>query len=159
MRVLKNNFDEVNTITTKIIKPYPRKLICQCCGSELEYIEDDIYVGVLGAAHITCPLCDHENMLDDNENSITLTKDNIEFPTHFYPPSEKAVDVCNNEEVKKFINKAINYFRVNKDAFAHYEESGNAHFAAYRFEGDEEYHIVIANSYYETFIPFELEDY
>ena len=41
MKVLKNNMSQNNNY----IKPYPRKLICYQCGSELEYEKDDMYMG------------------------------------------------------------------------------------------------------------------
>lgn len=166
MKVLKNNFDdEKSTIKTNDVESYPRKLICEYCESELEYEESDITIGVLGAAHVLCPLCEYNNMLDGNENDITLTKDNVEFPTHFFHTSTEngAVDVCNNEYIKKCIGEAIDYFRNNKDEFAYFTGTGNSMIHVYRMSSDaiadNEYHIIISNNYYSTYIPFESEDY
>lgn len=157
MKVLKNNFNKINTIETKI-KPYPRKHKCENCNSELEYDESDIYIGVYGASHIKCPLCEHENMIDDNEYNIRLTKDNVEFPTHF-AHHNNGVDTCNNENIKKYVREAIEYFRINKSESYWFSGSGNTMVYVFRFDGDEEYEVVVTKDYYSTYIPFEKIDY
>lgn len=158
MKVLKNNYANQDTREiVKNIEPYPRKMLCNNCESELEYEKSDMRMGFLGAMHIDCPLCGYANMLDDNEESITLTKDNVEFPVHFWHTSKEtgAVDCCNNEEVKKYINKAIDYFRKNKDDYHWFCATGNMHISVDRYDGDEGYCVMVTNNYYETNIPFE----
>jgi hypothetical protein len=155
MKVLKNNFDKIDAMET--INPYPRKHECLDCGSELEYDKSDIYIGVYGASHIKCPLCGYENMLDDNENNLKLTKSNIEFPIHF-AHHNNGLDVCNNE-IKKYINEAIEYFRRNKEADYCYYGTGNTMVYVFRLDGDEEYEVVVTKDYYDTYIPFEKVDY
>lgn len=163
MKVLKNNFDNgrVAAYETIVVPRYPRKLECEECGSELEYDESDLQRGVYGAMHIQCPLCGYNNMLDGNENDIKLTKDNILFPVDFHHTSTEcgAVDTCKNDFVRECIQKAIHYFRTNKKEFAYYTGTGNTMIYVFRLDGDEEYEVVVANDYYETYIPFEEEDY
>lgn len=160
MKVLKNNFDKIATYNNIVKKQYPRKVICDQCQSELEYEESDMFIGWLGAAYIKCPCCGRDFMIDD-EDGITLTVDNIEFPTHFHHTCEEtgAVDCCNNKEVKKYIREAIDYFRDNKDDFACETACGNLTVHVYRYSGDEDYHVVVSDNYYDTYIPFEPEDY
>lgn len=163
MKVLKDNYNNNNVIEENInqIKPYPRDLICENCGSELEYEESDVYIGALGCAYLKCPCCNNENMLEENEHSIDLTKDNVEFPMHFFHTSVDtgAVDCCNNEKVKNAIYQAIDYFRKNKEKFAWTTECGNLYMNVFRYEGDENYYVVVSNDYYSTYIPFESVDY
>lgn len=161
MKVLKDNYNEVKTISTKTIEPYPRYLICEECGSELEYEESDLKMGFLGCMHLDCPLCGCSNMLDDNENNIDLTANNIEFPAHFWHTSKEtgAVDRCNAEEIKTEIKRAIEYFRKNKDEFSWFTSSGNLYVGVCRLDGEEAYDVVISNNFYDTLIPFEEEDY
>lgn len=162
MKVLKDNYTQSNIDeAAENTKPYPRKMICEHCGSELEYEESDLRVGFLGCAYLDCPLCDGENMIEENENTITLTKDNVEFPAHFWHTSKEtgAVDCCNNEAVKNAINRAINYFRANKDEYHWFTATGNLYVDVSRYEGDESYEVVVTNNYYDTFIPFESDDY
>ena len=164
MKILKNNYyqDEAIKEEVKRIKPYPRVLICEQCRSELQYEESDLRMGALGCVYIDCPCCGRDNMLEENENSITLTMDNIEFPTHFFHTSvnDGAADCCNNEEIKKYIRKAIDYFRKNKDAYiwgGHI--TGNLYMRVQRYVGDEDYEVTVSNDFYSVYIPFEPADF
>ena len=163
MKVLKNNFNEMESLVTTAtkIKPYPRKLTCDECGSELEYEKSDLRMGEYGYMFIDCPLCGYGNMLEDHELSIKLTKDNIEFPTHFhwFSKEAKAVDVCNNEYVKNNIKRAIGHFRTHDDEWYWYTGTGNTMIFVHKLDGDEEYDIYVTPDYYEMTIPFEKEDY
>lgn len=165
MKILKNNYnnynEESNIEETKKIKPYPRKCICENCQSELQYDKTDITIGFLGAAHIHCPLCNNNIILEDNEHNITLTKDNIKYPNHFWHTSVEtgAVNRNNNEEIKKEINNAIEYFRKYKDEYHWYTESGSLNMVVYRLDDDKCYEIMVTNNFYSTSIPFEDEDY
>ena len=145
MKVLKNNY---NNIVEENIT-YPRDLKCEYCSSELQYEESDVYIGALGGAYLKCPCCNNENMLEDNEKAIDLTKDNVEFPTHFF----------HNEEVKGAICRAVDYFRKNKEEFAWTTETGNLFMTVFKYDGDENYYVVVSNNYYSTYIPFESADY
>ena len=161
MKILKDNFSIINTNNNPCCNTYPRKMVCEKCRSELEYDTSDMEMGVLGCIHVKCPLCGEYNMLDDNENNIVLTADNVEFPIHFFHTSKEtgAVDICNNNEIKKCINSAIAFFRNNKDEFAWYCCSGNLMVFVLRFAGDEEYEVFVSNDYFDTYIPFEKADY
>lgn len=160
MKVLKNNFEVVTNST--VDKPYPRIYICESCESELEYEESDLRMGEYGYMHLECPCCHHDNMIEDNENNITLTVDNIEFPIHFHHVSKEtgAVDCCNNTSVKNYLQKAIKYFRKNKDAYDYgCWITGNFYIHVHRYEGDEQYTVTVSNDFYEIDIPFEEADY
>lgn len=160
MKVLKDNYNKENTYIREEVEEYPKMLVCDTCGSELEYEKEDVRIGALGCGFVDCPCCGRDNMIDDYEG-ITLTKDNIEFPTHFFYTSNEtgAVDVCNNEEVKKCIYDAIDYFRKNNDEYNWFCCYGNLYIEVRRWEGDEQYEVVVSNNYYDTYIPFEKEDY
>lgn len=159
-----NNKKEIIEKIEKFIEPYPRKCTCDSCKSELEYKKSDTRIGALGCVYIDCPLCGYENMLIENEQEIELTADNVKFPTHFFHISKEtgAVDTCNNEEVKKCIRKGIDYFRNNKndeDSYTWYTTYGNLFVQIYKYSGDENYWVLVSNNYYDTYIPFEPEDY
>lgn len=162
MKVLKDNYNKVNVMKeTILIKPYPRTCICDNCYSELEYTEADIRMGAWGYMYLDCPCCGHDNILEDNENNITLTMDNIEFPTHFWHTSidTGAVDFCNNERVKELIHNGIYYLRRNKDEYCWNSQFGNVYICIHKWDGDENYEIVVSNDFYSMEIPFEKEDY
>ena len=163
MKVLKDNYNtiEMTSDTTKQIEPYPRKIICESCRSELEYEESDLRMGIYGCMFVDCPLCGRDNMLEENEHSITLTVDNIVYPTHFYHTSKEtgAVDCCNNEEVRKCIRQGIDWLRKNKEQFSWFVAYGNLYVRIDRYDGGESYEVIVTNNYYEMYIPFESEDY
>lgn len=158
MKVLKNNYENEKYVEQV---SYPREMVCEHCGSELEYEESDIKIGAFGCAYVTCPLCNHQTFVDDTEKELTLTKDNVEFPTHFWHTSKEtgAVDYCNNEEVKRCIHKAIDYFRKNKNEFYWFAATGNLNIDVTKYSGGESYEVIVTKDYYETSIPFEEEDY
>ena len=163
MKVLKDNYTQ--TITeeeVKVeIKPYPRKHICEKCRSELEYEKSDLRMGVLGCMHLDCPCCGYEIMLEENEDTIILTADNVVFPTHFFHTSKEhgAVDVCDNETIKKEIRKGVDFLRRNREEWDWMTAYGNLYIDITRHDNDENYVVFVSNDYYETYIPFEDIDY
>lgn len=161
MKVIKDNY---NTKENEVVnaKPYPREVTCEYCGSTLEYDKSDVVIGEFGCAYIHCPLCDNDTYTYQDDEDVTLTVDNIEFPVHFHHVSKEtgAVDCCNNEEVRKYIRKAIEYFRNNKEEFDWgCWITGNLYIQVHRYSGDEEYEVTVSNNFYSTDIPFEAEDY
>lgn len=161
MKVLKDNYTKSTVEEVKKVKLYPRRLVCEVCRSELEYKESDLRMGALGCMYLDCPCCGRDNMIEENENTITLTVDNIEFPTHFFHTSKEdgAVDCCNNNEVRNCIRRAIDYFRENKKEYAWQTEYGNLYIVVFRYDGDENYEVIVTNNFYTTYIPFEDIDY
>lgn len=159
MKVLKNNYEGHKETNTKEAKLYPRAHICESCGSELEYDKSDLIIGEFGCCFLNCPCCNYDNLIENEE--FILTKNNIEFPTHFNHCSEEngAVNCCTNEKINECINKAIDYFRNNKDEFAWIYETGNLHMTVFRYNGDGDYYVIVSNDYYNTYIQFEDEDY
>lgn len=157
MKVLVNNYtDDVTKLES------PKTIICDECQSELLCDKSDIQIGTYGLAYIECPLCKNQIVNEFTEKyDIELTKDNIEFPIHFYHTSEDtgAVNVCNTENIRNGLNRAIDYFRNNKDEFAYETAHGDLTMHVYRYEGDEEYHVVVSKDYYDVHIPFQPEDY
>ena len=53
MKVIKKN--EVET------SEYPKRIVCDHCGAELEYDRDDEFAGLWGMKCITCPECNEDN--------------------------------------------------------------------------------------------------
>ena len=160
MKVLKDNYNKANTKIEEKINMYPKEITCEYCGSVLSYEKADMREGFLGYMYIDCPLCGEEIILEDEEHIVPTMK-NIKFPTHFWHISKEdgAVDCCNNESVKEAICKGIEYFRKNKDEFNWFTATGNLYVDIHRYDGDEEYVVMVTNNYYETHIPFESTDY
>lgn len=162
MKILQDNYNkDVSTNTDTDNKPYPRKIFCERCESELEYDLSDLRMGEYGCMFIDCPCCGYDNMLEDNENNITLTMDNIEFPTHYHHISKSsAVDICDNEHIREEIKKGITYLRNNPNEHSYGGwRSGNLYVQIDKFDGDEMYDITVSNDFYNMEIPFDDKDY
>lgn len=156
MKIIKNN------CTKEVVKDVPKTLRVNCddCDSELEITAEDTHIGWLGAAYVTCPCCGEETMVEEIEG-IDLTKDNIEFPIHFHRSHKdlKGVKEASSDEIVKDIKKAIEHFRENKDEWNWYISYGDLFLSVYRYPGDEDYYVMVARDFYETYIPFEPQDY
>lgn len=167
IKVIKNNYIKAEELSEEEFnklpktRPYPRRLVCGECRSELEYDKSSIRMGEYGCIHVKCPLCNYDNMIDDHEDNITLTIDNIEFPVHFHHVSEatgaKKRDTI--EEVRNDIRRAVEYFRKNKDEYYWHTWCGNLFVMVRRWDGDEMYEIVVSNDFYNMEIDFEEVDY
>ena len=157
MKILKDNYTEN---TAKQTDNYPKFLVCDGCGSELECDESDFEIGTYGCYYVYCPLCGEDNLIEEKEG-IKLTFDNVEFPTHYWHTCKEngAVDCCNNEEINKCLQQAFSYFKKNKDEFSWLAQTGNLRVEVHKFDGDRYYEILVTNNFYTTDIEFEHEDY
>lgn len=158
MKVLKNNYNTEEVIKEE--KPDVLTIRCSECDSELEITEKDTHIGWLGARFIKCPCCNQEALVDEFEG-ITLTKDNLEFPIHFNRTTKglKNIVEIDSDKIIKEIQRAITYFRENKNEWNWYTSYGDFFINVYRYDEDEEYFVLVTKDFYETFIPFEREDY
>lgn len=158
MKVIKNNYNANTEVKKEVENTF--KICCSNCYSELEVTEEDAHIGVYGAAHVTCPCCGEDTMVKDLEG-ITLTKDNIKFPTHFYRTNKNLRNVkeIESEEINEDIKSGIEFFRRNKDECSWYTSTGDTFLSVFRYPEDEEYFVMVAKDFYETYIPFEKEDY
>ena len=160
IKVIKNNFNKINL--NKNIEEKSKKIhiFCEHCDSELEISKEDTHIGWLGALFVKCPCCGQESMVNELEG-ITLTKDNIDYPIHFNRTNKDLRNVVEvkKDEIIKEIQRGIDYFRVNKNESYWYTCYGDLFLIVFRYEGDEEYFVLVTRDFYETDIPFEKEDY
>lgn len=159
MEILKNNYEykkqkikNQNTVFD---------VVCDNCGSELRVEEKDTHIGCFGAAYITCPCCKEESFVEEIKG-ITLTKDNFKFPLHFLRTNKdmRNVKEVSFSEIENEIKKGIDYLRSsNEENDYWYISYGNLFVVIFKYAGDEEYFILVTQDFYETYIPFEEEDY
>ena len=146
MRVIKDNFNS---------NSYPKEAVCDYCESRLSYEKKDCYIGEFGCVHILCPLCGHEILLD-NEESLKLTTENIEFPEHFsHTSSESAVNIPDSE-VTKYIKEHINYLENHPDEeYSGGHIIGNLYVMVTRVDEHEtgdNYCVSVSKDFYETYM-------
>lgn len=155
MKVIKDNYN--NGITEEVEKTF--KIRCSECESELEVTEEEMYIGWLGAYHIVCPCCGKEAMVDELEG-IDITVSNVEFPTHFHKVSidTGAIDI-KNAEITSSIHRGVEFLREHKDEWAWYTSYGNLLLAIFKYDGENEYSVIVTKNFYEADIKFEALDY
>mgnify|MGYP004566301333 FL=1 len=160
IKVIQNNFNQNNLNKKVEVKPKIVHTFCEHCDSELEISKEDTHIGWLGAAFVKCPCCKQESMVDELDG-ITLTKDNIDYPIHFNRTNKDLRNVVEvqKDKVIEEIQKGIDYFRTNKDESYWCTCYGDLFVIIFRYEGDEEYFVLVTRDFYETDIPFEKEDY
>lgn len=135
MKVIKKN--EVET------SEYPKRIVCDHCGAELEYDKDDEFVGIWGMKCITCPECNEDCLVSDHR---------VEPPnwkvTFDHTNSDSAV-VIDDEEIQEYIDKC--YARLTSDDWTpgdHYL-TGSGDTMIFGVKYDDEIRVFVTRDYYE----------
>ena len=124
----------------------------------MEYDKEDVHIGEYGLPLVDCPLCGFSDIVDDEEY-LTLTVDNIQFPVHFHHTciENGATDIY-DDEIKKYIANGISNLKFNK-SYDWHTLCGNTFIWIHRWTGDETYEIVVTKDYYTVDIPFDKEEH
>lgn len=167
MKVIQNNYKNQprnRYQIPEVIKPKLRvekvNLECENCGSVLEVSREDTHVGYLGLPYVTCPCCNYEMDIEEfDDDAIDICASNVKYPTHFSLSSKefKAVEIS-DEEINKWIQQGIHWFRENPEKYSYFIASGNSMVHMYKFDGDEEYYVIVSKDYEHGSIQFEKED-
>ena len=145
--------DKHNHVKHTESKQKTYKITCEHCNSELEVEDDDIQVGVYGMGYVVCPCCGEETYADELADYFQLTKDNVEFPTHYYS-FNKAVNI-DDDTINKLVKECIERFDPNdENDWVRYIGSGDTMVFVFKFGEDAGYDVYVCKNYYETFIPF-----
>lgn len=135
MKVIKKN--EVET------SEYPKRIVCEHCGAELEYDKDDEFVGLWGMKCITCPECNEDCFVSDHRVEPPNWK--VTFD-HTNSDSAVAID---DEEIQKYIDKC--YAKLTSDEWKpgdHYlTGSGDTMIFGVKYE--DEIRVFVTRDYYE----------
>lgn len=111
-------------------------------------------------SHVTCPCCDYEmDVKEFDDDAIDIYASNVKYPTHFTVSSKdfRAIEIS-DEEINKWIQQGIEYFRGNSEAYSYFMGSGNSMIHMYKFDEDKEYYVVVSKDYESGEIEFEKED-
>ena len=122
---------------------------------------EDTHIGHLGLPYVTCPCCNYEmDVKEFDDDAIDICASNVKYPTHFSLLSKefKAVEIS-DEEINKWIQQGIEYFRGNPEAYSYFIGSGNSMIHMYKLDDDKEYYVVVSKDYESGEIEFENEDY
>lgn len=132
MKVLKNNYPE--TLEKQALENI--EVECENCGSILSVNNKDAHIGWLGMKYVTCPCCNKDTSVEEFEG-ITVTAKNVNFPTYFlYTDKEqRSVVHVEDDRINKCIKEGIEYFRLNKDEYYWFVQSGDTIVIVFRYEG------------------------
>lgn len=135
MKVIKKN--EVET------SEYPKRIVCDHCGAELEYDRDDEFVGLWGLKCVTCPECNEDCFISDHRVEPPNWKTTFD---HTNSNSAVAID---DEEIQEYIDKC--YARLTSDEWKsgdHYlTGSGDTMIFGVKYE--DEIRVFVTRDYYE----------
>ena len=70
----------------------------------------------------------------------------------------KAIEIS-DEEINKWIQQGIEYFRENPEEYSYFMGFGNSMVHMYKFDEDKEYYVIVSKDYESGEIEFEKEDY
>ena len=135
MKVIKKNEVEVNE--------YPKRIVCEHCGAELEYDKDDEFIGLWGMKCITCPECNEDCFVSDHRVEPPNWKTTFD---HTNSDSAVAID---DEEIQEYIDKC--YAKLTSDEWKpddHYlTGSGDTMIFGVKYE--DEIRVFVTRDYYE----------
>ncbi len=134
-------------VLNKVKENYPKKIECEC-GAELEYDKEDMHIGALGYYHITCPVCEEEILLDEEE-VIELNENNLRFPTNYF-------DYKNGNEIEKvdlWVRECIIHLKNNPNKNYVFTGSGNTMVFVLKYSEGKEYYVHVSKREYETYVP------
>lgn len=143
----------IKVINRKVVEePKIYKTTCDECGAELEYEKGDTYIGAFGGRELICPVCGERVFIDD-PCGIDLDSSNIEFPTHFMPPDDKACDI-DNVQIQEWIRKCLNMAERDTEEHCYYY-TGAGDTLVFIFKCADEYDVYVTKKYYECSIHRE----
>ena len=165
MKVIQNNYKNIPRNPHQLPEQTKRvekvKIKCENCGSVLEVLREDTHIGYVGLPYVTCPCCNYEmNIEEFDDDAIDICASNIKYPTNFTVSSKdfRAIEIS-DEEINKWIQQGIEYFRGNPEAYSYFIGSGNSMIHMYKLDDDKEYYVVVSKDYESGEIEFENEDY
>lgn len=123
------------------------------CGTELEYLPQDMHAGAYGSMYITCPVCAKEILLD-YEDPMPLTVQNVKWPQHFSLPDAEDFNV-DDATIQGWVETCLAQIsdKIYPNGSSVHIATGNAMVVINKY-GDS-YDVFVTKSYANTNIPRE----
>ena len=118
-------------------------------GDDCEFLIDDVKKE---KNILKCEYCG-EDSYNEGLGEIELTKDNLHFPQHYYN-FNNGKDVT-YEWIDEQVRKGLEYLENNPTEDFIELGTGNTNICITKYEGDEEYRVVVSKGYYDANIPIE----
>lgn len=134
MKVIKKN--EVET------SEYPKRIVCDHCGTELEYDKDDEFVGLWGMKCITCPECNEDCFVSDHRvepPNWKVTFDHVNSAT---------AKELKNEDIQEYIDNCYKYL-MNEAKPGDFYMTGSGDTMVFGFRYEDTVDLYVTKDYYE----------
>ena len=121
---------------------YPKRIICDHCSAELEYNEDDEFVGLWGMKCITCPECNEDCLVSDHR---------IEPPnwkTTFDHINSATAKELKNEDIQEYIDNCYKYL-MNEAKPGDFYMTGSGDTMVFGFRYEDTVDLYVTRDYYE----------
>jgi len=128
------------TVKSKIKSKPINECVCDECGAELRYEQDDVYVGLFGAEGVKCPECGNFVFIDSDKPRISP-----KFPDTFYhTEAEDSPCKLNDEEIQTYVDKVIKHEKELKPG--QFTACGTGDVMVYLFKYGNETEIVVSKN-------------
>lgn len=88
---------------------YPKRIICDHCGAELEYDKDDEFIGLWGIRAVHCPECNEDVWIGDQREVSPQWKTTFDFTSAI---TAKELD---DAEIQELVDKC--YEKLTSDGW------------------------------------------
>ena len=121
---------------------YPKRIICDHCGAELEYNEEDEFIEMWGMKCITCPECMKYVFVSDHR---------VEPPNwiatfdHIYSATAKELK---NEDIQEYIDNCYKYL-MNEAKPGDFYMTGSGDTMVFGFRYEDTVDLYVTKDFYE----------
>ena len=134
MKVIKKN--EVET------SEYPKRIVCDHCGAELEYDKDDEYIGQWGMRCVTCPECMRDVFVSDHRVEPPKW-----YATFDHVDSATAKEL-KNEDIQEYIDNCYKYL-MNEAKQGDFYMTGSGDTMVFGVRYEDTVDLYVTRDYYE----------
>lgn len=122
---------------------YPKRIVCDHCGAELEYDADDEFVGRWGMKSITCPECEEE---------IFVSEHRVEPPcwrASFDHINTKNATYVEDSRIQDFIDECYKYLMSDKVSSGNFYMTGSGDILVFGVRTEDTIEVYVTRDYYE----------
>ena len=121
---------------------YPKRIICDHCGAELEYDRDDEFVGLWGMKYITCPECMKDVFVSDHRVEPPNWKATFD---HINSATAKELK---NEDIQEYIDSCYKYL-MNEAKPGDFYMTGSGDTMVFGFRYEDTVDLYVTRDFYE----------
>lgn len=130
---------------------YPKRVLCENCGANLEYEKEDEFIGWMGCKNVICPECGDATFVTERVVKPTWNA------TFNHTSTEYGAKEIGNEKTQKYIDEVVSSLvNCNEEFTHHVMVCGNTLVVGIKC-GDDGIDIYVTKDYYGDMLA--MEDY